>query len=787
MAEQERVVYAVEADLSSYSRAFQEATRLARENEKSVAGVAEALQGRLGPAAETAGQRLDQTLQRMQQALSSSRFKLDLSRNIRVDELKAKFDGLAETVREGVLPVSSLSDALSGKLGPAAQQTAERLEMASIAYRSFQASIRNQQIAQLQAGFAGASQSAQGFAGVINRNRFIIQNFGFQIGDLATQIASGGRAMVALTQQGSQMLQAFGVWGSVAGAVAGVAGALAINLMSIAENSKTAANASEALGDVLGDNADSFDTYIEKVTKASAAVREFVIAVSQSAQQQALERQRSNIEDLTGHVTRNVLGSRTALDPLRYSLESGQTSGGIQGILSSAEAVRTTYENVTEAFTKAVTSGKGSSEVIETAKRLGIDFNDEKNQFILQKLSAEADFIAGQKALEEAARTGVVPAAVQSRINSSGSSGDKILNDRKRDLELISDLQKEIANFGDERSDFVAKNLDRLSGQATEEQKKQVEELSNYLFNQKKHIENNKEAVKQRNEILREGAQIEERFGDPLKQSMEMYEHLTMLWKTNAISAEAYGKAIEEVREKTEKLILKDSDDPVAGLGIGFRQYAKDVESLSAIVAKGVTTTLDSLTGAFAQFLTTGKINFQQFAASAIESLSKIVFQAAVLKPLAGALGDLFSPAKESSVAGGGSMGESFLSTNSFFGFHSGTTDLGVGGVMRNVSSSVMAGAPRFHDGLLPNEFPAVLKKGERVYTPEQDAARSSLEVNVYDQAGVDTQITRRPKADGGQGLDILLTRKTNRMMAKGDLGPGLSRYGAKPRLIGRG
>src|SRR5690606_1887816 len=150
-------------------------------------------------------------------------------------------------------------------------------------------SIRNQQIAQLQAGFAGASQSAQGFAGVINRNRFIIQNFGFQIGDLATQIASGGRAMVALTQQGSQMLQAFGVWGSVAGAVAGVAGALAINLMSIAENSKTAANASEALGDVLGDNADSFDTYIEKVTKASAAVREFVIAVSQSAQQQALE------------------------------------------------------------------------------------------------------------------------------------------------------------------------------------------------------------------------------------------------------------------------------------------------------------------------------------------------------------------------------------------------------------------------------------------------------------------------------------------------------------------
>jgi hypothetical protein len=41
----------------------------------------------------------------------------------------------------------------------------------------------------------------------------------------------------------------------------------------------------------------------------------------------------------------------------------------------------------------------------------------------------------------------------------------------------------------------------------------------------------------------------------------------------------------------------------------------------------------------------------------------------------------------------------------------------------RLVSPEVFAWAPRLHQGLLPDEYPAILQKGETVSTPEQMAA----------------------------------------------------------------
>jgi hypothetical protein len=48
-------------------------------------------------------------------------------------------------------------------------------------------------------------------------------------------------------------------------------------------------------------------------------------------------------------------------------------------------------------------------------------------------------------------------------------------------------------------------------------------------------------------------------------------------------------------------------------------------------------------------------------------------------------------------------------------------------GLFRTVSPNLFAGASRFHDGLGDDEFPAILQKGERVLTRDQDSRASAL------------------------------------------------------------
>jgi hypothetical protein len=69
----------------------------------------------------------------------------------------------------------------------------------------------------------------------------------------------------------------------------------------------------------------------------------------------------------------------------------------------------------------------------------------------------------------------------------------------------------------------------------------------------------------------------------------------------------------------------------------------------------------------------------------------------------------------------------------------------------RNISPLAFIGAPRFHDGMGDDEFPAVLQRGERVLTANQDARNSAAMNRLADAvqnrstpAGTERQDTRR-------------------------------------------
>lgn len=105
--------------------------------------------------------------------------------------------------------------------------------------------------------------------------------------------------------------------------------------------------------------------------------------------------------------------------------------------------------------------------------------------------------------------------------------------------------------------------------------------------------------------------------------------------------------------------------------------------------------------------------------------------------------------------------------------------------------ASVWAGAPRLHGGLLaPDEYPAILQRGESVLTPGQmaqlaPAAPTQLQVTLVNQSGVPLQAQAQPRADGG--VDVILSALKDAIA--GDIGAGTGpipralqgRYGLRP------
>ena len=89
--------------------------------------------------------------------------------------------------------------------------------------------------------------------------------------------------------------------------------------------------------------------------------------------------------------------------------------------------------------------------------------------------------------------------------------------------------------------------------------------------------------------------------------------------------------------------------------------------------------------------------------------------------------------------------------------FHDGGVVGSGSGPGRRVPAIAFADAPRLHKGLMPDEFPAILQKGEGVFTPEQMTALGNMNrapavhVNVINRTGqaVSARSEGKPKWDG--------------------------------------
>lgn len=172
----------------------------------------------------------------------------------------------------------------------------------------------------------------------------------------------------------------------------------------------------------------------------------------------------------------------------------------------------------------------------------------------------------------------------------------------------------------------------------------------------------------------------------------------------------------------------------------------------------------NSFGGAFAEFATgakTGKDAIKEFEEQLVRSMLNMAVQMTIVKSIAvglqSLLGGFVTPAPGAPLNilpgqyhSGGIVGSDTVSG-------------------RYVHPAYFEQAPRLHGGMMPGEYPAILQRGEGVFTPSQMRAMAmgqqpKFTVNVINNAGADIS-TGRPQqnADGSISLEVIVDRAVAR------------------------
>ncbi len=147
--------------------------------------------------------KVEQSQERMTRSLTTSQASMD--------RLQASLDkGFASQLR-----YEQVVDRVNAAMERGRISQERGAQIISLAQQKYMAAATT--TAALGAATAAAATSGRSFGAVA-------QQAGYQIGDFASQVASGGSAVTAFIQQGSQMLGMFGMFGAVAGAALAIGG-----------------------------------------------------------------------------------------------------------------------------------------------------------------------------------------------------------------------------------------------------------------------------------------------------------------------------------------------------------------------------------------------------------------------------------------------------------------------------------------------------------------------------------------------------------------------------------
>lgn len=218
--------------------------------------------------------------------------------------------------------------------------------------------------------------------------------------------------------------------------------------------------------------------------------------------------------------------------------------------------------------------------------------------------------------------------------------------------------------------------------------------------------------------------------------------------------------AAERARAERDATIdmLDSQKDWQSGVERALLKVQRDFSDTASMSERLVTDAFQSMEDAAVQFARTGKISMDSLTQTILEDLLRIQVRKAAVG-IGSGLDSIFKD-----MFGGGNTPSSVddqADLNPGVGAevqHTGGI-VGFGRDRRSVAASLFHGAPRFHKGgILPGEVPAILRRGEGVFTPEQMAAMGGdrVSVTVINNSGKEAQVTER-RSNGMREIEVMV------------------------------
>ncbi len=369
----------------------------------------------------------------------------------------------------------------------------------------------------------------------------------------------------------------------------------------------------------------------------------------------------------------------------------------------------------------------GSAPVLEEKKRELQKINDE--------LAAEQ-----RKADEEAQK-----AQESAEKSAAGHRYGELLELQKKYLKESADLtltaqQKVLKEAAERREHILALNKKGDNNEATQKALAALDAST-----ASKLAEANKGAVDSALDRRKRAIEEINRSLLQTKPSFDVAKQALDDWKNNLIenlggATEANQKYIELIEQiYTVKLkeiynkSLLDSKKWEDGVSRALRRYADDATNAAKNAEELFGTAARKVEDTLVDMVSTGEFSFKKLGdlvMSIEQDILRMFIRENITGPIAGGLSDLLKGSGSGGGSGGGFLGGFF---DDLFGslFHDG----GIVGMSRVARRAVPAhafiGAPRLHNGLMPDEFPAILQRGETVLPKNSKMGGMNVTFNI--------------------------------------------------------
>ena len=623
-----------------------------------------------------------------------------------------------------------------------------------------------------------------------------LQNLGFQVQDFAVQLGNGTSASVALSQQLPQLLGGFGALGAVIGAVVAIGIPLAAYFLGINTNAKSADEAVRDLADSIGrlkDQQATYSTegiqaYIEKYGELNAEVLLLIQRQNQFAANDALQNAKTAVAAFQDEITGGFWSGLVNSDPeeIANALGVGQTIGESlrMGVISETDKIAVDYQALLNRIESMRASGntEGMWAAQEELATLLGTLNPMVNDFsmALDAASAagsfeeQADAVARLSsliqgtALEGTAFAGTLLDA-ESALRELNAEGGAVGGWLGAAIDWASSLAGNLwdgaaaaAAIRDAQARPVlelpalAGPAGMTGGTARDHQLADAaiaaEEFRNRRFNRPDMPRGGGGGGgggSATSDLEREAARIYESTRTQAELYATELARLNEIKAAGLITGDTYNRQLEALGER-----YKTEGDGIKSIQTKLEDFVKSSAKIADGIGGALVDAFNAGGDAVAEFVRTGKLDMTGLVTSFIADMARLAAQKFMLAPIADLLSGLLggSSAKGSFgiripgqianlLPGGGNIIQRALAGI----LHDGGV-VGSAGGARSVDASVFGGARRMHGGgvagLAGDEVPAILQKGERVLSKQQNAAYErggspTIIFNVKDAASV--------------------------------------------------